>query len=70
MFAILPRCGISNTVAAVSMLTQTAVLRGGTIRGVNYNKFRGFNNKPEGRCEQNATVQGRRHDFTNIWMND
>ena len=32
MFAILQRCGISNTVTAVSMLTKTAALRGGTIR--------------------------------------
>lgn len=47
MFAILPRFGISNTATAASMLTQTAMLRGGTIRELNCSKFHAFNHKPE-----------------------
>jgi hypothetical protein len=59
MFAILQRCGISNTVTAVSMLAQTAVLRGGTIRGLNYSNLRAYTNKPKASCEQSATPSGK-----------
>ena len=69
MFAILQRCGISNTVTAVSMLAQTAVLRGGTIRGLNYIKFRAYNNKPEASCEQSATLERKARLYTH-WIND